>query len=102
MPDNVLDIWGQLFSVVVGTIVLLGGAMAFAVRHRMRTSAGSSGHRPAEQRGEVERIGPDGYIDSFANTVGEAGGSMPLVGTIIIGAIVVSYFAYLILFWQPR
>lgn len=102
MPDNVLDIWGQLFSVVAGTLVLLGGAMAFAVRHRMRTSAGSSGHRPEDQRAEVERIGPDGYIDGFADVVEEAGGGMPLVGIIIIGVTVVSYFAYLILFWQPR
>jgi hypothetical protein len=102
MPDNVLDIAGQWFSVIAGTLALLGGAMAFAVRHRMRTKPGSAGHRAEEQAGEVERVGPDGYIDSFANVIEEAGGGLPTMGTVIIVIVTVCYFAYLILFWQPR
>ena len=102
MPDNVLDVAGQWFSVIAGTIALLGAAMAFAVRHRMRTKPGSAGHRTKEQAGEVERVGPDGYIDSFANVIEEAGGGLPTMGTVIIVVVVVCYFAYLILFWQPR
>lgn len=101
MPDNVLDVWGQLFSVVVGMLVLFGGALAFAVRHRMRVTSGSRGRRPNEEA-DVERVSPDGYIDSFADSISEAGGGMPIVGTVIIAITLVSYFAYLILFWQPR
>ena len=51
---------------------------------------------------ESERIGPDGYIDSFSDSVEEAGGSLPTMAKVIIAVIVVSYFAYLIIFWQPR
>jgi hypothetical protein len=102
MPDNVLDLAGQWFSVVVGTIALLGGALALAVRHRMKVHAASAGHRPEGEDVEFERIGPDGYIDSFADSVEEAGGSLPTMAKVIITVVAVSYFAYLILFWQPR
>lgn len=102
MPDNVLDIAGQWFSVVVGTLVFLGAALAFAVRHRMKVSSGSAGHRPDAEDVEFERIGPDGYIDGFAGQVEEAGGSLPMMARVIIAVTLVSYFAYLILFWQPR
>src|SRR5450759_4286564 len=107
---RLFDDIGEAVDVTVGAYPLHLGALvlgpvpgaAGAVRHRMRTSAGSSRPRPEDQRAEVERIGPDGYIDGFADVVEEAGGGMPLVGIIIIGVTVVSYFAYLILFWQPR
>ena len=102
MPDNVLQVWPQIFSVVAGIVVLFGGALALAVRHRVKVNAGSSGHRPAEQDGESEIIGPDGYIDSFANAAEEGGGSLPVMGWIIIISTLVAYVGYLILFWQPR
>lgn len=102
MPDNVLQVGPEVFSVIVGTIVLFGAALALAVRHRARVKSGSSGHRPPEDDGESEIIGPDGYIDSFANAVEEAGGSLPLMGWVIISATLVAYVGYLILFWQPR
>jgi hypothetical protein len=102
MPDNVLDIAGQWFSVIAGTIALLGGALALGVRHRMRVHPGSAGHRPEGEDADYERIGPDGYIDSFSDSVEEAGGSLPAMAKVIIAVVVVSYFAYLILFWQPR
>ncbi len=102
MPDNVLDIWPQVFSVVVGTLVLLAAALAFAIRHRVRVGAGSSGHRPPEDEGNAETIAPDGYIDSFANVIEEAGGSLPAMGWIIIVSTLIAYVAYMVLFWQPR
>ena len=100
MPDNVLWIPGQIFSVVVGMIVLFGAGLAFGLRDRMRVKPGSSGHRPAEEQGETETIGPDGYIDSFTGRVAEGGGSIPMAAKIIAAVLVVAYFAYLFLFWQ--
>jgi hypothetical protein len=102
VPNNVLDIGGQVFSVVAGTLVFLGAALAFAVRHRMKVRPGSAGHRPEAEREDVERISPDGYIDTFANVIEEAGGGLPVMAGVIIAVTVISYFAYLILFWQPR
>ena len=102
MPDNVLQIGPQAFSVIVGALVLFGGALALAVRHRVRLAAGSRGHRPPEQEGEAEIIGPDGYIDSFANAIEEAGGSLPVMGWIIIAGTLIAYVTYMVLFWQPR
>jgi hypothetical protein len=101
MPDNVLQVGSEAFQVVVWTIVLLGAALALAVRHRARVASGSSGHRPPEDEGESEVIGPDGYIDSFADTIEEAGGSLPVMAWIIIVSVLVCYFAYLIIYWQP-
>jgi hypothetical protein len=102
MPDNVLQIWPQIFSVVVGAIVLLAAALALGVRHRSRVGPGSKGHRPSQDEGESENVGPDGYIDSFADFVEEAGGSLPIMGWVIIGTTLIAYVTYLILFWQPR
>jgi hypothetical protein len=102
MPDNVLDIAGQWFSVIAGTVTLVGAGLVFALRHRTRTAPGSSGHRPPEEEGETERIGPDGYIDGFANVISEAGGGLPLMGVAVIVVTLIAYVTYLILFWQPR
>ena len=102
MPDNVLQIWPQIFSVLAGTLTFLGAALVLAVRHRANVRAGSKGHRPSGEDGESEVVSPDGYIDSFANAADEAGGSMPVMGWIIIVVTLAAYVGYLILFWQPR
>ena len=102
MPDNVLRVGPEIFSVAVWTLVLFMGALALAIRHRARVSPGSSGHRLPEDEGESETIGPDGYIDSFANTIEEAGGGLPRMGGVIVIALLLAYFGYLIYFWQPR
>lgn len=101
MPKNVLDVWGELTAISIGTVVLVIAALAFSFKHRGRTQPGSSGYRPDEQQSDSERISPDGYIDSFAGMIEEAGGSLPPIGWIAIGIILVSYVAYLIAFWTP-
>lgn len=102
MPKNVLELGPQIFAVLMGIITLLGGALAFAFRYRTRVLPGSSGHRPEEEQGDAELIGPDGYIDSFAGVIEEAGGGLPLVGKIIVAVIAVSYVVYLVLFWVAK
>ena len=102
MPDNVLRVGPEIFTIVIWTLILLTGSLALAIRHRARVSPGSSGYRLPEDEGLSETIGPDGYIDSFANTVEEAGGSIPVMAGVIIVALLVAYVGYLIYYWQPR
>lgn len=101
MPDNVLRVGPEILTVVLWTVVLFAAALALAVRHRARVVSGSKGHRDPEDEGESEIIGPDGYIDVFANTIEEAGGSLPRMGLIIMVSLMIAYFVYLIVYWQP-
>ena len=102
MPKNVLELGPELFSVIAGMIVLLGAAMAFSFKyHATSASAGERGHRPEEREKEGERVRPDGFIDSFAGVISEAGGGVPFTGWIIMGVALVSWFMYLFLHWTP-
>ena len=101
MPDNVLNIGPEVWSVLGGTIVLLGAALVFAFKYHATTDkAGASGHRPADQAREAEIARPDGFIDSFAGVISEAGGGLPFMATIIMIVVLVSWFVYLIANWQ--
>lgn len=101
MPDNVLQIGPELFSVLAGTIVLLGAALSFAFKYHATTDkAGASGHRPDEQAKEAELTRPDGFIDSFSGVISEAGGGIPFMASIIMITVLVAWLAYLILFWR--
>ena len=91
--------WGpyEIFSVVASIIVMVGAALAFSFRHKATNAdAGEMGPRPKDSEEDVERVSPDGFIDSFAGRISEAGGGMPVIGWVIIG-----YVAYLFLFWNP-
>jgi hypothetical protein len=101
MPNNVLQVGPQLFSVIAGTIVFLGAALAFSFKyHATSSKAGESGHRPEGEAKAGERVSPDGFIDSFAGVISEAGGGVPFMGWIIMGVTLVCYFAYLFLYWR--
>lgn len=101
MPDNVLQIGPELFSVLAGTLVLFGAALAFAFKYRATTDkAGASGHRPADQTEEAEITRPDGFIDSFSGVISEAGGGIPFMASIIMITVFASWLVYLILFWR--
>jgi hypothetical protein len=100
MPTNVLQTGPQLFAVLAGMIVLLGASLAFAFKHRATSAdAGQSGHRPADSEEDTERVSPDGFIDSFAGVISEAGGGMPVIGWVIIGTTAACYFGYLFIHW---
>ena len=100
MPHNVLEVGPQLFAVVAGIIVLLGGSLAFAFKHKAtQADAGEAGHRPATAEEDTERVSPDGFIDSFAGTISEAGGGMPVIGWVIMSVVAICYVAYLFVHW---
>lgn len=101
MTDNVLQVGPEFFSVIAGTIVLLGAALAFAFKYHATTDkAGASGHRPEGQVKEAEITRPDGFIDSFSGVISEAGGGIPFMASIIMITALVSWLVYLILFWR--
>ena len=101
MPDNVLRLGPEVFSVVAGIIVLLGGSLAFAFKYNPTSDkAGARGTRPPGQAEEAEVARPDGFIDSFAGVISEAGGGVPFMATLIILAVLVSYVVYLVANWR--
>ncbi len=100
MPDNVLRFGPEIFSVIAGTLVFLGAALAFAFKYRVSASrAGESGHRPAADQKQAEKVSPDGFIDSFAGVISEAGGGVPFTAWVIMGVTMVCYVAYLFFNW---
>lgn len=102
MPDNVLQIGPQVFSVVAGLLVLLGASLVFSFKyHATSARAGESGQRPEGREKEAEQVRPDGFIDSFAGVISEAGGGVPFTGWVIMGVTLVCYFVYLFLHWTP-
>lgn len=101
MPENVLKIGPQLFSVIAGTIVLLGAALAFSFKYRATSDkAGARGRRPEDQTKQAEIAAPDGFIDSFAGTISEAGGGVPFMASAIIIAVLAAYVVYLFINWR--
>ncbi|MCB2178286.1 hypothetical protein KQH61_00045 [bacterium] len=102
MTANVLQIWPEILGVVGGSVVLFLFALALGLPHRPKTLPGSRGHRPTDESGEDEEIRADGYIDSFAGEIEEAGGSMPPVVKLALPGILIWWLLYLILNWTLR
>lgn len=103
MTQNSLHIWAEILGIAGGALVLLLFGLTVALKqHRPNPLPGSSGHREEEGEGGHEVIRPDGYIDSFANTIEEAGGGLPAVVRIALPGILLWWLIYLILNWAPR
>ena len=102
MTQNVLQLWPEILGVLSGIIVLLLFAITLGMRHRSKVLPGSSGHRVQEDEGDHEEIRADGYIDSFAKDIEEAGGGMPPVVKLLLPGILLWWLIYLILNWTPR
>jgi hypothetical protein len=100
MTQNVLQVWPEIFGIVAGTVVLFIFALALAMRHSASIEPGSSGHRKAEDETDREEIAPDGYIDSFAKEIEEAGGALPPVVKIALPGVILWWLLYLILYWN--
>lgn len=95
MPENVLNLWAEIVWVAVGAVVLLMFGIAVAIKHHPSTLPGSSGRREKDTGGS-EEIRPDGYIDSFAGVIEEAGGGMPPVVKLALPGILIWFIAYLL------
>jgi hypothetical protein len=99
MTENALELWPEILAIIAGAIVLFLFALTIAIPHRVKISPGSSGHRPKEEDEGHEEIRPDGYIDSFAGTIEEAGGGLPPVVALSVPGVLLWWLIYLILNW---
>jgi hypothetical protein len=102
MTQNVLQLWPEILGVIASIIVLVLFAVTLGMRHRPKVLPGSSGHREQEDETGHEAIHADGYIDSFAKEIEEAGGGMPPVVKLLLPGILLWWLIYLILNWAPR
>jgi hypothetical protein len=103
MTENIMQLWPEILGVLAGAIVLFLFAVTLALPHRPKVLPGSSGHRKAEdETGGHEEIRPDGYIDSFAKEIEEAGGGLPPVIKLVLPGILLWWLIYLILNWTPK
>jgi len=102
MTQNILDITQEIVYIVGGALILIIFAITIAIKWNPKTLPGSSGHRTPEDQDEYEAIRPDGYIDSFAGVIEEAGGSLPPIMKIAIPGILIWWLLTLIFFWAPR
>jgi hypothetical protein len=100
MTQNVMQLNWELIYMLGGAVILGLFAVLVAIQHRPKVLPGSRGHRGREEEGETEEIRADGYIDSFAKTIEEAGGSMPLIVKIAIPGVLAWWLLYLVLFWN--
>jgi hypothetical protein len=101
MTQSTLDVGYQIVWIAGGAIVLFLFALTVALKQRPGTLPGSSGHRE-EEDGEHEEIRPDGYIDSFAGEIEEAGGGLPPVVKLALPGVLLWWLIYLIWNWTPR
>lgn len=102
MTQNVLELRSEILSVIAGIIVLLIFALAVAIPHIAKNKPGSSGHREEEDHEGHEEIRADGFIDSFAGTIEEAGGGLPPVVKLAVPGVLLWWLVYLILYWTPK
>lgn len=111
MSANVLSVWGEIIGIAGGGLALLIFGIFFSsFGKRLRTPPGSAGRRttPGEQKSRREEqeeqggetVRADGYIDSFAGVIEEAGGGPPLLVQIALIAIPIWWLAYIIINWS--
>ncbi len=103
MTANVMNVWGELIGIGVGAAILLvfGWLVALMAR-RPQMPPGSRGFRPPEDTDQEETIEADGYIDSFAGVIEEAGGGLPPVVKAAAFAIPLWWLIYILVNWSPR
>jgi len=102
MTANAMNVGGEILGIAVGAFALLIFGILFALMSRRPTiPPGSKGRRETGEQGTHETIAADGYIDSFAGVIEEAGGDLtPLVK---VGLIVIPlwWITYMIINWSP-
>ena len=100
MVENIVSNNGQIFWIAFSAVLLVLFAVFLALRNRPGQRAGTKGHRaPGEHL--TEHLLPDGYIDSFAGEIEEAGGGLPPLVRVVLIGVLAWWVIYLILYWNP-
>ena len=94
MTANAMNLGGEILGIAVGAGLLMVFGILTALMVRLpRIAPGSKGRR--------ETISADGYIDSFAGEIEEAGGALPPVVTASLIGIFLWWLIYMIINWSP-
>jgi hypothetical protein len=120
MVANSLNVYGEIVAILFSGGFLFFWAMTLGLPYITGLQAAQRGHRQKE-RGEAQQagleqrqrggmtqdegpevVGPDGFVDSFAETIEEAGGGLPPVVAITVIGVIIWYIVYVIIFWAPR
>ncbi len=111
MTMNVINIWGEIIGIAGGAIILIIFGLTFSpLVYRPRVPSGGAverarpgekeAHQAREDRTGGEKVRADGYIDSFAGLVEEAGGSLPLIVTVFTIGLFLWWGVYLVTNWS--
>ncbi len=113
MVLNVLNTWGEIIGIAAGGLILLIFGLTFSpLVYRPRVPSGAAVERTEPGAGEKEEheakgqekggehVRADGYIDSFAGLVEEAGGSLPLVVSVFTIGLLIWWAVYMVLEWS--
>jgi hypothetical protein len=102
MTANAMNVWGEIVGIAVGAgVLLIFGILTALMARRPTIPPGSKGRREKGAEGTHEVIAADGYIDSFAGVIEEAGGALPPVVLISVIAIPLWWLIYMIINWSP-
>lgn len=101
MTQNVMDLWPEIMWVVGSIVVLLAFAVSVAMPQVARAQPAARGHRPPAEQTVTEEIGPDSYIDSFANEIEEAGGGLPPAMRLAVPGVLIWWLLYIVFNWAP-
>ncbi len=111
MTLNVLNVWGEFIGIAAGGLILLIFGLIFSpLVYRPKVPSGAAVERTSpgekeehEARGQEaggEHVHADGYIDSFAGLVEEAGGSLPLIVSVFSIGLLIWWAVYMLLEWS--
>lgn len=101
MTANLINVYSEWIWIIGSILVLFAFALAIVLRSRSDVRPGSSGHRDGNEEGGHEEVRADGFIDSFAGEIEEAGGGLPPVVKLTLPVVILSWLIYLILNWTP-
>ncbi len=111
MTLNVLNVWGEIISIAAGGLILLIFGLTFSpLVYRPRVPSGAAvektspgekeEHETKGQEAGGEHVHADGFIDSFAGLVEEAGGSLPLIVSVFSIGLLIWWAVYMLLEWS--
>lgn len=111
MAMNVMNVWGEIIGIGMGVLILLIFGLTFSpLIYRPRVPSGGAiertdtdqkeAHEEHGQESGGEHVHADGYIDSFAGLVEEAGGSLPLIVSVFSIGLLLWWGIYLVTNWS--